>query len=58
MNAKKFYRETGKNQVMVKEPPLMDSIKKFWKGIFGEKKACYMSATWMGNMEKGNEKVN
>ena len=54
MNAKKFYRETGKNQVMVKEPPPKDSIEKFWKGIFGEKKACYMSASWIENMEKGN----
>ena len=54
MNAKKFYREIGKNQVMVKEPPPKDSIEKFWKGIFGEKKACYMYASWIENLEKGN----
>ena len=33
------------------------SIENFWKGIWGEKKACNMSASWIGNMEKGNEKV-
>ena len=25
--------------------------------MWGEKKACNMSASWIGNMEKGNEKV-
>ena len=53
----KTYRKIGKKQVMVKETPPKDSIKKFWKGIWGEKKACNMSAGWIGNMEKGNEKV-
>ena len=47
----------GKNQVMVKETPPKDSTEKFWKGIWGEKKACNMFASWVGNMEKGNEKV-
>ena len=56
-DAKKFYREIGKNQVMVKETPPKDSIENFWKGIWGEKKACNMSASWIGNMEKGNQKV-
>ena len=41
---------------MVKEPPLKDSIEKFWKGIFGEKKACYMSASWMGIWRKEMKK--
>ena len=46
-----------KNHVMVKETPPNDSIEKFWKGIWREKKACNMSASWIGNMEKENEKV-
>ena len=41
---------------MVKETPTKDSIEKFWKGILGEKKACNMSESWLGNLEKGNEK--
>ena len=57
MDAKKFHRKIGKNQVMVKETPPKDSIEKLWKGIWGEKKACNMSASWIGNMEKGNQKV-
>ena len=57
MDAKKFHRKIGKNQVMVKETPPKDSIEKLWKGIWGEKKACNMSASWIGNMEKGNEKL-
>ena len=56
-DAKTFYREIGKNQVMVNEIPPKDSIENFWKAIWGEKKACNMSANWIGNMEKGNQKV-
>ena len=43
---------------MVKETPPKDSIEKFCKRIWGEEKACSMSASWIGNMEKENEKVN
>ena len=42
---------------MIKETPPKGSIENFWKEIWGEKKACNMSASWIGNMEKGNEKV-
>ena len=42
---------------MVKETPPKDSRENFWKEIWGEKKACNMSANWIGNMEKGNETV-
>ena len=56
-DAKKFYREIGKNQVMVKEMPPKDSIEKFWKRIWGEENACNISAGWIGSTEKENEKV-
>ena len=57
-DAKKFYREIQKNQVMVKETPPKDSIGKSWKGIWGKEKACNMTASWIGNTKKENEKVN
>ena len=53
-DAKKFYREKGKNQVMVKQIPPKEN---FWKTIWGEIKACNMSVSWIGNIEKGNQKV-
>ena len=56
-DAKKFYGEIGKNQVMVKEKKSKDSIENFFKGIWGERKACNMFESWIGNMEKGNEKL-
>ena len=43
---------------MAKETPPKDSIEKFWKGIWGEEKACNMSASWIRNTERENEKVN
>ena len=54
---KNSLEEIGKNQAMVKETPPKDSIEKFWKEMWGEKKGCNMFASWIGNMEKGNEKV-
>ena len=33
MYTKKFYREIGKNKVIVKETPPKDNIEKFWKGM-------------------------
>ena len=57
-DTKTFYREIVKKQVMVKETPPKDSIEKFCKRIWGEEKACSMSASWIGNTEKENEKVN
>ena len=45
------------NQIMVKETPPKGSTEKFWKGIWGEKKACNMSASWIRNSERENEKV-
>ena len=42
---------------MIKETPPKDSIEKFWKGIWGVRKACNTSASWKGNMEKQNETV-
>ena len=38
MDAKIFYTEIGENQVKVKETPSKGSIKKFWRGTWGEKK--------------------
>ena len=55
--SKFIYRETEKNQIMVKETPSKDSIEKLWKGIRGELKARKMSASWIENTKKGNEKV-
>ena len=57
-DAKKLDREIGQNQVMLKKTPPKYSIEKLCKGIWGEKKACNMSASWIGNIEKGNEKLN
>ena len=50
--AKKFYREIVKIQVMVKETPPKDSIEKIWKRIWGKRKDCNISAVWIGNMKK------
>ena len=37
---------------MVKETPPKDSIEKFLKGIWGEKKACNMLVSWTENTKK------
>ena len=42
---------------MVKETPSKGSKEKFWEGIWEEKKACNMCASWIRNMEIGNKKL-
>ena len=39
---------------MAKEIPPKVSIEKFWKDIWGEEKACNISASWIGNQEWEN----
>ena len=38
-DAKKSYREIWKTHAMIKKTPPKGSIEKFWKGVWGEKKA-------------------
>ena len=52
MDAKKLYREIGKNQVMVKAKSPKGSVEKFLKEIWGEEKACNMTASWIDHTEK------
>ena len=56
---KNFIQKYGKKkQIMVKETARKDSIEKFCKGIWGEGKACIMSASWIGSTERESERVN
>ena len=57
-DVKKFYRETGKNQVMDRiGQDSMTRQKSFGKGYGERKKACNMYVSWTENMEKGNKEV-
>ena len=56
-NAKKFYRELGKNQISVKEAPLKDEIHTFWNNIWGKEKGFNSSAEWVKNTERENSEV-
>ena len=44
---KKFYRELGKNQIEVKEPPPLDKIEDFWSKIWEDEKQHNDTAQWI-----------
>jgi hypothetical protein len=46
-DSKKFYREIGKNQIAVKEPPPPDKIEEFWSKIWEEDKHHNEAAQWI-----------
>ena len=37
-DAKKYYREMGKQPIGIKEPPSIKEVKKFWKKIWSNEK--------------------
>ena len=56
-DAKRFYREIGKNQVNVEKVPNKNDIEKFWSGIWGEEKYFNENAEWIDRTTEKNEGV-
>ena len=44
---KKFYRQLGKNQIEVKEPPPLDKVEDFWSKIWEDEKHHNDAAEWI-----------
>ena len=48
-DAKKFYRELGKGQITVKEPPPLTEIEEFWSKIWEDEKHHNDTAQWISD---------
>ena len=56
-NAKKFYRELGKKNVIIHQVPERESIERFWSSIWEEEKHHNMNAEWIRQLEKDNQDI-
>ncbi|XP_042889217.1 uncharacterized protein LOC122264411 [Penaeus japonicus] len=56
-DAKKFYREIGKNKIDIKDPPEMDKVEDFWKDIWGKEKTLNAETPWLGREEERMREV-
>ena len=50
-DGKKFYRELGKNQIKVEEPPQMEQVEQFWQKIWENEKHHNEIADWIKKEE-------
>ena len=55
-DAKKFYREIGKQPITVDDAPSIEEIEDFWKDIGSEEKGFNEQAEWMKHTEEINVK--
>ena len=54
-DAKKFYREVGKETITINEPPSMEAVEEFWKNIWSEEKEFNHETEWIKNTEEVNK---
>ena len=57
-DAKKFYREIGKETIMIDKTPSVEEMENFWRTIWSEEKEFNEQAEWIKNTEQQNEMKN
>ena len=50
-DAKKFYRQLGKETIEIKDPPETQEVETFWKNIWSNKKGFDADAVWITREE-------
>ena len=56
-DARKFYREVGKEKVAVKDTPPIEKVEEFWKGIWSNDRPFNEKAEWIKAIEEGKEHI-
>ena len=56
-DARKFYREVGKEKVAVKDIPPIEKVEEFWKGIWSNDRPFNVNAEWIKTIEQGKEHI-
>ena len=57
-DAKKFYREIGKNTISVEEIPSEERVREFWESIWGNVKTHKEDAEWIRKLKDENEELH
>ena len=56
-NAKKFYRELGKKNVLIHQVPEKESVENVWSSIWEEEKHHNINAEWIRQQENDNQNI-
>ena len=56
-DAKRFYREIGKEKATVNEIPAINSIERFWDTIWSEEKDFNENREWIENVQINNANI-
>ena len=56
-NAKKFYREQGKKNIVIHQALEKESVENFWSSIWEEEKRHNVNAEWIRQLENDNQNI-
>ena len=56
-DAKKFYRELGKNKIEVNNPPTTEEVETFWSNIWENEKEHNRNASWIKQQENQLDEI-
>ena len=54
-DAKIFYREVGKEMIIINEIATIEDINKFWKMLWSEEKGFNKGSEWIKHTQERNE---
>ena len=52
--AKKFYRGVGKEKILIKEAPPIETVEEYWKTVWSSGKQFNKNAEWVETIKQSN----
>ena len=56
-DAKTFYREVGKEKILIRQVPPIENVEKYWKTVWSSDKKFNDNAEWVETIEQNNAHV-
>ena len=56
-DAKKFYREVGKEKILIRQAPPIENVEKYWKTVWSSDKKFNDIAEWVETIEQNNAHI-
>ena len=55
--AKNYYREVGKEKILIRQAPLIENVEKYWKTVWSRDKKFNDNAEWVETIEQNNTHI-
>ena len=56
-DAKKFYKEVGKEKILIRQAPPIKNVEKYWKTVWSSDKKFNDNAKWVETIEQNNAHI-